>query len=56
MVTVGSRGINLDANAVVSAAVKGQAVVTDRLKSYSVMDLSNLPDNTAIHSQGPGTV
>ncbi|CAK8698677.1 unnamed protein product [Clavelina lepadiformis] len=56
MVTVGSRGINLAANAVVSAAVKGQAVVTDRLKSYSVMDLSNLPDNTAIHSQGPAAI
>ena len=53
MVNVGSKGINLAANAVVTAAVKGQAVVSDRLKSYSVMDLSSIPENADIHRQAP---
>jgi len=51
VVNVGSKGINLAANAVVTAAVKGQAVVSDRLKSYSVMDLSTIPENADIHRQ-----
>jgi len=46
---VGSRGLNLAANAVVTAAVKGQAVVSDRLKSYSTMDISQMNDRTPIH-------
>lgn len=50
VVDVGSKGLNLAANAVVTAAVKGQAVVTDKLKSYSVMDISSLPDDMPIHA------
>ncbi|XP_039250136.2 uncharacterized protein LOC120327842 isoform X1 [Styela clava] len=53
MVDVGTRGINVAANAVVTAAVKGQAVVSDRLKSFSVNDLSRLSDETPIHSMNP---
>ena len=42
MVDVGSRGLNIAANAVVTAAVKGQAAVTNRIRSYSVTDVSRL--------------
>nr|CAB3265517.1 receptor expression-enhancing protein 2-like [Phallusia mammillata] len=51
MVNVGSRGFNLAANAVVTAAVKGQAVVTDKLRSYSTLDLTQLPETAEIHRQ-----
>jgi len=54
MVDVGSRGFNLAANAVVTAAVKGQTVVTDKLRAYSTMDLTKLSDNMAVHSQPGG--
>ncbi|XP_078486358.1 receptor expression-enhancing protein 2-like [Ciona intestinalis] len=53
MVNVGSKGINMAANVVVTAAVKGQAVVTDKLKSYSVMDLTKLPDSADVHLHQP---
>lgn len=53
MLDVGTRGINVAANAVVTAAVKGQAVVSDRLKSFSVNDISQLSDDTPIHSMNP---
>ena len=53
MVSVGSKGINLAANAVATAAVKGQAVVSNKLKSYSVMDLSTIPEHAEIHRQEP---
>ena len=46
---VGSKGLNLAASAVVTAAVKGQAVVSDRLKSYSTMDISQMNDRAPIH-------
>ena len=45
MVDVGSRGINLAANAVVTAAVKGQTAVSNKLRSYSVTDLTRIPEN-----------
>jgi len=50
VVDVGSKGLNLAANAVVTAAVKSQAAVSDKLKSYSVMDISTLPDDMTIHA------
>ena len=53
VVNVGSRGINMAANAVVTAAVKGQAVVSDKLKSYSVMDLTTIPEGANVHQQQP---
>jgi len=46
MVDVGSRGLNMAANAVVTAAVKGQAAVSDRLRSYSVTDISRISRDT----------
>jgi len=49
---VGSKGLQVAANVVVNAAVKSQQVVTEKLKSYSTMDLTSLPDNMDIHSQG----
>jgi len=51
VVDVGSRGLNIAANVVVNAAVKGHGVVTDKLKSYSVMDLRSLPDDMPLHSR-----
>jgi len=49
---VGSRGLQVAANVVVNAAVKSQQVVTEKLKSYSTMDLTSLPDSMDVHSQG----
>ena len=54
VVDVGSRGLNIAANVVVNAAVKGHGVVTDKLKSYSVMDLRSLPDDMPLHSRHGG--
>lgn len=51
MVTVGTKGINLAASAMATAALKSQEVVADRLRSYSMNDLSRLPDNMPIHNQ-----
>jgi len=50
-VGVGSKGLSLAANLVVNAAVKGQAVVTEKLKSYSTMDFRTLSDNMKVHSK-----
>ena len=48
VVRVGSKGINLAASAVVTAAVKGQTVVTRKLRSYSASDLTRIPENEEV--------
>jgi len=53
-INVGSKGLSLAANLVVNAAVKGQAVVSEKWKSYSTMDLRTLPDNMDVHSNKIG--
>lgn len=56
VVDVSSKGLNLAANAVVTAAVKSQAAVTDKLRSYSVMDIRNLPDDMNMHDPRQGMI
>ena len=53
-INVGSKGLSLAANLVVNAAVKGQAVVSEKWKSYSTMDLRTLPDDINVHSNKIG--
>ncbi|XP_056652021.1 receptor expression-enhancing protein 3 isoform X2 [Monodelphis domestica] len=47
MVSVGRQGLNLAATAAVTAAVKSQGAITERLRSFSMHDL------TAIHGDEP---
>ncbi|XP_069836379.1 receptor expression-enhancing protein 3 [Dendropsophus ebraccatus] len=48
MVNFGKQGLNLAATAAVTAAVKGQGAITERLRSFSVHDLTAIQgDETA---------
>lgn len=49
----GSRGINVATSAFVTAAVKSQVAMSDKLKSFSVNDISRLSDDTPVHSMDP---
>ncbi|XP_078087601.1 receptor expression-enhancing protein 2-like [Mustelus asterias] len=49
MMRFGKRGLNLAANAAVTAAAKGQGVLSDKLRSFSMQDLTLLRDEDAIH-------
>ncbi|MEQ2162762.1 Receptor expression-enhancing protein 2, partial [Goodea atripinnis] len=40
MMKFGKRGLNLAANAAVTAATKGQGVLSDKLRSFSMQDLT----------------
>ncbi|KAF3693824.1 Receptor expression-enhancing protein 2 [Channa argus] len=52
MMRFGKRGLNLAANAAVTAATKGQGVLSDKLRSFSMQDLTliNAEDELALHS------
>ncbi|XP_060692652.1 receptor expression-enhancing protein 2-like [Hemiscyllium ocellatum] len=49
MMRFGKRGLNLAANAAVTAAAKGQGVLSDKLRSFSMQDLTLLRDEDSIH-------
>ncbi|XP_060903840.1 receptor expression-enhancing protein 2 [Labrus mixtus] len=51
MMRFGKRGLNLAANAAVTAATKGQGVLSDKLRSFSMQDLTliNADDDLALH-------
>ncbi|XP_032806642.1 receptor expression-enhancing protein 1-like [Petromyzon marinus] len=49
MVRFGRRGLNLAANAAVTAAAKGQGALSQRLRSFSMQDLSSIPDEEPMH-------
>lgn len=49
VINASSKGINLAANVMVTAAVTGQRVVSNKLRSRSVMDLSLLQNNQTRH-------
>lgn len=54
MVNFGRQGLSIAATAAVSAAVKGQGAISERLRSFSIHDLSQIPvgdDETAPASQ-----
>ncbi|XP_039976244.1 receptor expression-enhancing protein 2 isoform X2 [Xiphias gladius] len=52
MMKFGKRGLNLAANAAVTAATKGQGVLSDKLRSFSMQDLTliNTEDELALHT------
>ncbi|TNN58460.1 Receptor expression-enhancing protein 2 [Liparis tanakae] len=52
MMRFGKRGLNLAANAAVTAAAKGQGVLSDKLRSFSMQDLTliNAEDELALHT------
>lgn len=52
MMRFGKRGLNLAANAAVTAATKGQGVLSDKLRSFSMQDLTliNADDDLALHT------
>uniref|UniRef100_A0A8C5GM32 Receptor expression-enhancing protein n=1 Tax=Gouania willdenowi TaxID=441366 RepID=A0A8C5GM32_GOUWI len=54
MMKFGKRGLNLAANAAVTAAAKGQGVLSDKLRSFSMQDLTliNAEDELDLHPAG----
>ncbi|KAM6952785.1 receptor expression-enhancing protein 2 [Lycodopsis pacificus] len=52
MMKFGKRGLNLAATAAVTAASKGQGVLSDKLRSFSMQDLTliNAEDELALHT------
>ncbi|XP_053812957.1 receptor expression-enhancing protein 2 isoform X2 [Vidua chalybeata] len=48
MMRVGKRGLNLAANAAVTAAAKGQGVLSEKLRSFSMQDLTLIRDEDAV--------
>ncbi|KAG8135260.1 putative Receptor expression-enhancing protein, partial [Naja naja] len=48
MVNFGKQGLNLAATAAVTAAVKGQGAITEKLRSFSMHDLTAIPDDEPI--------
>ncbi|EPY84436.1 lysine-specific demethylase 3B [Camelus ferus] len=53
MMRVGKRGLNLAANAAVTAAAKGQGVLSEKLRSFSMQDLTLIRDEDALPLHGP---
>ncbi|XP_040263052.1 receptor expression-enhancing protein 2 [Bufo bufo] len=53
MMRVGKRGLNLAANAAVTAASKGQGVLSEKLRSFSMQDLTLIQEDDAVHLQSP---
>ncbi|KFQ56654.1 Receptor expression-enhancing protein 2, partial [Pelecanus crispus] len=49
MMRVGKRGLNLAANAAVTAAAKGQGVLSEKLRSFSMQDLTLIRDEDSVH-------
>ncbi|KAM3926699.1 receptor expression-enhancing protein 4 [Leptodactylus fuscus] len=53
VVTLGRKGLNIAATAAVQAATKGQGALVGRLRSFSMQDLRELPDDTPLHYNDP---
>lgn len=53
VVTLGRKGLNIAASAAVQAATKGQGALVGRLRSFSMQDLRELPDDAPIHYRDP---
>ncbi|KPP68691.1 receptor expression-enhancing protein 2-like [Scleropages formosus] len=49
MMRFGKRGLNLAANAAVTAATKGQGVLSEKLRSFSMQDLTLIRDEEELH-------
>ncbi|XP_043109861.1 receptor expression-enhancing protein 3 [Puntigrus tetrazona] len=52
MVNFGKQGLTIAATAAVSAAVKGQGAITEKLRSFSMHDLTQIPQDDAYSSYG----
>ncbi|XP_030636420.1 receptor expression-enhancing protein 2 isoform X2 [Chanos chanos] len=52
MMRFGKRGLNLAANAAVTAAAKGQGVLSEKLRSFSMQDLTLIGDEEELHLRG----
>uniref|UniRef100_A0A672QJS2 Receptor expression-enhancing protein n=1 Tax=Sinocyclocheilus grahami TaxID=75366 RepID=A0A672QJS2_SINGR len=50
MVNFGRQGLTIAAAAAVSAAVKGQGAISERLRSFSIPDLTQLPSEQSVFS------
>uniref|UniRef100_A0A8C1JLA6 Receptor expression-enhancing protein n=1 Tax=Cyprinus carpio TaxID=7962 RepID=A0A8C1JLA6_CYPCA len=50
MVNFGRQGLTIAASAAVSAAVKGQGAISERLRSFSIPDLTQLPSEQSVFS------
>ncbi|KAJ8405527.1 hypothetical protein AAFF_G00320000 [Aldrovandia affinis] len=57
MMRFGKRGLNLAATAAVTAATKGQGVLSEKLRSFSMQDLTLIRDGEELHlhPSDPGT-
>uniref|UniRef100_A0A8C4Y3U2 Receptor expression-enhancing protein n=1 Tax=Gopherus evgoodei TaxID=1825980 RepID=A0A8C4Y3U2_9SAUR len=53
MMRVGKKGLNLAANAAVTAAAKGQGVLSEKLRSFSMQDLTLIRDEDTVHLRSP---
>ncbi|XP_055027848.2 receptor expression-enhancing protein 3a isoform X2 [Misgurnus anguillicaudatus] len=53
MVNFGRQGLTIAATAAVSAAVKGQGAISERLRSFSIPDLTQIPSDESAFSN-PG--
>ncbi|XP_028837350.1 receptor expression-enhancing protein 1 [Denticeps clupeoides] len=51
----GKKGLNVAATAAVMAATKGQGVLTDRLRSFSMQDLSSFQEEAPVKNSGSVT-
>ncbi|XP_030641889.1 receptor expression-enhancing protein 3a isoform X2 [Chanos chanos] len=56
MVNFGRQGLSIAATAAVSAAVKGQGAISERLRSFSMHDLSQISSDQPANQQHPGFV
>uniref|UniRef100_A0A3B4AIL3 Receptor expression-enhancing protein n=1 Tax=Periophthalmus magnuspinnatus TaxID=409849 RepID=A0A3B4AIL3_9GOBI len=54
MMKFGKRGLNLAANAAVTAAAKGQGVLSDKLRSFSMQDLTLIQTEEDLHPADRG--
>ncbi|XP_041124714.1 receptor expression-enhancing protein 3-like isoform X2 [Polyodon spathula] len=54
MVKFGKQGLNIAATAAVTAAVKGQGALTDRLRSFSMHDLTAIQGDEPMQRPFPG--
>ncbi|KAJ8284805.1 hypothetical protein COCON_G00036550 [Conger conger] len=54
MVSFGRQGLSIAATAAVSAAVKGQGAITERLRSFSMQDLSQIGNDDPPNQLYPG--
>ncbi|XP_028824392.1 receptor expression-enhancing protein 3 isoform X2 [Denticeps clupeoides] len=53
MVNFGKQGLSIAATAAVSAAVKGQGAITEKLRSFSMHDLTQISEDQSGEQMGP---